>query len=173
MKYRVKLPIAITLIIVASLACSVTSLLPGGSGGLRTTNELWSDVPKIDGLGASDLEIPLVARIFMETMMSAVLSGGTGNGDVAAFTTAKTTADIQSFYTNDRMAASGWEASEQSTCLTGSDQGVEGIGLFCVFIKESATNQTGLVILGVPDDTNAAQTNVFFIRIENAVTPTP
>jgi len=168
-----KLYLLLSVVVLASIACSVTSLLPGGTGGLRTTNDLWSDVPKMDGLGASDLEIPLVARIFMETMMSAVLSSGTGNGDVAAFTTAKTTADIQSFYTNDRMAASGWEASEQSTCQTGSDQGIEGIGLFCVFIKESATNQTGLVILGVPDDTNATQTNVFFIRIENAVTPTP
>lgn len=170
MKYRVKLPIAITLIIVASLACSVTNLLPGGSSGLRATNQLWSDVPRMDDLNNSELEVPLVARIMVETMLSG-LAGGTGNGDFAAFTTNKSATDVQSFYTNDRMTASGWQASEQSTCLNGSDQGYNGV--FCVFIKESAANQTGLVILASPDENNAAVTNVFFIRVENQVTPTP
>ncbi len=170
MKHRVKLPIAITLIVLASLACSVTSLLPGGSSGLRATNDLWSDVPKMDGLGASDLEVPLVARIMVETMLSG-LAGGTGNGDFAAFTTNKTGADITAFYTNERMAANGWEASDTSTCLNGSEQGYNGV--FCVFIKEGAANQTGLVILASPDENNAVVTNVFFIRVENQVTPTP
>lgn len=170
MKNGFKLTILLGLVAVVSLACSVTSLLPGGStGGLRLTNDLWSDVPKMDGLGASDLEIPLLARVLAQTYLSAV-AGGASNGDYAAFTTNHTMADIQSFYTNERMAANGWEASEQSTCFNGSDQGYNG--LFCVFIKEGATNQTGLVILGTPDESNASQTNVFFIRIENKVTPT-
>ncbi len=170
---KLKFALVISLVVLASLACGVSSLLPSGSSGMRTTNELWSDVPKMDGLSNSNLELPLVARVFMESMMSAALSGGTGNADVAVFNTSQTAADIQAFYSNERMSASGWETGDQSTCFTGSDQGVEGIGLFCVFIKESGTNQTGLMILGVPDDKNASQTNLFFIRIENTVTPTP
>ncbi len=170
---KLKFTLVISLVVLASLACGVSSLLPSGSSGMRTTNELWSDVPKMDGLSNSNLELPLMARVFMETMMSAALSGGTGNADVAVFNTGKTAADIQAFYTNERMTASGWQASEQSTCFTGSDQGVEGIGFFCVFVKESGNNQTGLMIMGVPDDANTSQTNLFFIRIENTVTPTP
>jgi hypothetical protein len=166
-----KISIMISLVVLASIACGVSSLLPGGTGGVRVTNELWSDVPKMDGLGASDLEMPLMARIIMQTMVSTVLSGGTGNGDYAAFTTSKTAADVQAFYTNERMTAAGWAASEQSTCINGNDQGYNGV--FCVFYKENANDQTGLVVLASPDENNAAQTNVFFFRIENQVTPTP
>jgi hypothetical protein len=173
MNNRTKLSIVFSLLLLTSLACSLTGLLPGGdSGGLRPTNELWADVPKMDGLGASDMELPLVARIFMETMMSAALSGGTGNGDVAVFNTTSTAADIQAFYTNERMTASGWAASEQDTCFTGSEQGVEDVGLFCVFYKEGATTETGLVLIATPGE-QAGQTSLFFIRIENAATPSP
>lgn len=171
MSKTIKLSILISVLVLVSLACGVSSLLPSGSSGLRATNELWADVPKMDGLGASELEIPLVARVIMQTMMSATLSGGTGSGDYAAFTTSQTAADVQAFYTNERMAAAGWAASEQSTCISGNDQGYNGV--FCVFYKENATNQTGLVVLASPDENNAAVTNVFFFRIENQVTPTP
>jgi hypothetical protein len=150
----------------------VGSLLPGGETGLRPTNELWSDVPRMDGLGASDMELPLVARIFMETMVSGILSGGTGDGDVAVFNTSQTPAEIQAYYTNDRMAASGWAASEQDTCFSGGEQGVEDVGLFCVFYKENASTQTGLVLLATPGE-QAGQTSLFFIRLENQGTQTP
>ena len=175
MNNRIKLQIALSLIALASLACSLASILPGvggDSGGLRAANELWNDVPRMDGLGASDMELPLVARIFMESMMSAILSGGTGDGDVAVFSTSKTAADIQAFYTNDLMAANGWAASDQSTCLSGSEQGIQDVGLFCVFYKEDATTETGLVILATPGE-GAGQTNLFFIRLENLATPAP
>lgn len=169
---KFRLFVGLSLVVLTSLACSLTGVLPGGSSGLRATNDLWSDVPRMDGLGTSDMELPLVARIFMESMMSAVLSGGAGDGDVAVFSTNKTAADIQSFYTNQLMAANGWAASEQSTCLSGSEQGIEDVGLFCVFYKEGAATETGLVILATPGE-QAGQTNVFFIRLENLATPAP
>lgn len=169
---KIKLSIALGLVALASLACSLTGLLPGGETGVRTSNELWSDVPKMDGLGASDMELPFVARIFMESMMSAVLSGDTGDGEVAVFSTSQSFADVQAFYTNERLAASGWAASEQDTCFSGSDQGVQGVGLFCVFYKENASTQTGLVILATPGE-QAGQTSLFFIRLENLATPSP
>jgi len=126
----------------------------------------------MNGLGASDMELPLFARIFMETMVSTILSGGTGNGQVAVFNTGQTAAEIQAFYTNELMTANGWAASEQDTCFSGSDQGVQDVGLFCVFVKEGGSTETGLVILATPGE-QAGQTSVFFIRIENQATQTP
>jgi hypothetical protein len=172
MKNPMKFAIVLSLLVLASVACSLTSMLPGGSTGVRPSNELWADVPKMDGLGASDMELPFVARIFMESMMSAVLSGGTGDGEVAVFSTNQTPAEIQAYYTNERMAASGWAASEQDTCFSGSAQGVEDVGLFCVFYKENASNQTGLVVLATPGE-QEGQTSLFFIRLENLATPSP
>lgn len=172
MKHRIKFSIAVSLIVLASLACSLSGLLPGGgSGGLRPAGDLWSDVPKMDGLGASDLELPLLARVMLQTYMTA-MAGGTGSGDYAAFTTAASNADIQAFYTNERMAAGGWAASDQSTCIAPGEQGFEGLGLFCAFIKESSNLQTGLALITTASE-QPGQTNVFFIRVENSVTPTP
>ncbi|HLE74365.1 MAG TPA: hypothetical protein VI688_08975 [Anaerolineales bacterium] len=167
-----RLAVLFAALALASLACGVGSLLPSGSTGLNTTTELWSDVPRMDGLEGSDLALPLTARIFMEAWMSAVLSGGTGNADVAVFSTQKSATDIQGFYTNERMVSNGWEASEETTCFTGEEQGVEDVGLFCVFIKEATTAETGLMLIAVPGE-DSGQLEVFFVRIENQVTPTP
>src|SRR3990172_5555384 len=83
----------------ASMACGIGNLLPSGSEGLTTTSELWSDVPRVDGLQGSDLELPLTARIFVEAWMGVALSEGNGDADVAVFRTQKTAADLQAFYT--------------------------------------------------------------------------
>ena len=156
----------------ASLACGLESFIPGGGGSLSTSSELWSDVPRMEGLGSSELELPLTARIFMETWMSAALSGGTGNARVAVFSTDKTATDIQGFYTNELMASNGWEASDESTCFSGQDQGVTEVGLFCVFLKEDTSQETGLMLLAVPEQGSTRNT-LFFIRIQNQVTPSP
>ncbi len=171
MKIR-KLAIILAALAVASLACSLGSLVPSGSQGLTTTSELWADVPRVDGLDGSDLELPLTARVFMEAWMSAALSGGTGNGSVAVFNTQKTAAELQSFYTNERMTSSGWQSSEESTCFSGAEQGIAEISLFCAFIKEAATQQTGLMLIAIPSE-QQGRMEVFFVRLENLVTPTP
>lgn len=126
----------------------------------------------MDGLGASDLDLPLTARIFMEAWMSTMLSGGTGNADMAVFSTERSAADIQGFYTNELMVSNGWEASEVSSCFSGEEQGIAEVGLFCVFVKDSATQETGLMLIATPGE-QAGRTEVFFVRFENLVTPTP
>jgi len=173
MKIR-RLVFTLAALAIASLACNVASLLPGGGEGLTTTSELWSDVPRVDGLQASDLELPLTARIFMEAWVGAAFSEGNGDADVAVFRTQQTAADLQAFYTNERMTASGWAASdgEESTCFTGEAQGVAEIGLFCVFARDEASAETALILIAIPSE-QAGNLEVFFVRLEAQPTPTP
>lgn len=157
---------------IAALALSacgaVQSMVPNlGGGGGNTVADLWADVPRMDGLNASDMQMPLMAQIFMQTMVSQAAGG---NADVAVFTTARTAADIQAFYTTERMGASGWNTGDVATCFTGGEQGVEDIGLFCAYQKESGSTETVLVIIAAPDE-STGQNNVFFVRLEGAATP--
>ena len=168
----IKFGLLFALVTLTSLACGLgglTDLLPGGGGALGTTSELWSDVPRMDGLGDSDIEMPLFARLFMQTMMSQLLGDGEGSGDIVVFRTENTSQAIAAFYSAEQMAANGWAASEGEACLSGSEQGVAQVGLFCVFQKNAADLDTGLMILAVPDE-NTGQTNLFFIRFENQTT---
>lgn len=159
----------------ASLACnlisSVTNSVTGG-GTMTGVSDLWSDVPRMDGLTKSDLDFPLYAKVLMRTMMKQILGGGTDSGDWIVFTTDKTPEDVTAFYTNDLMAENGWEASDTSTCLNGSAAGVTQVGAFCVFQKQTDAKYTGLMIIAGQDE-KSKQTNVFFVRVEVVQTPTP
>lgn len=144
---------------------SVVPSLGGGSG--NNVAELWPDVPRMDGLNASDIQMPFMAEMFMQTMVG---QAAVGDADVAVFNTAKTATDIQAFYSSERMAASGWNTGDVTTCFTGSEQGIEDIGLFCVYQKESGATETVLVIIAAPDEASG-QNSVFFVRLEGTATP--
>lgn len=162
----------VSILAIAAFALSacgaVQSMVPNlGGGGGNTVADLWADVPRMDGLNGSDMQLPLMAKIFMQTMVSQAAGG---DADVAVFSTANTAAEIQAFYSSERMGASGWNTGEVATCFTGSDQGVEDIGLFCAYQKESGTTETILVIIAAPDEASG-QNNVFFVRLEDTATP--
>lgn len=157
----------------STIANSVGNTI-GGNLNLTARTDLWGDVPRMDGLGSSQLELPLFAKLLMQTMMSRILAQGKGSGDWAVFITDKTSADIENFYTAQMMAGYGWNSEEgKSTCFSGSEQGVEQVGLFCVFTKTEGNTDVGLMIIAAPDQ-QSGKDNVFFIRIENQeTTPTP
>jgi hypothetical protein len=159
-------------LVVATLACAVTNPLTRGADNLSKTNDLWDDVPRMEGLEASDIDMPLYAKVLIQTTMSKVLSGGTGTGDWIIFSTSKTPDDLKAFYTNDLMAENGWDPSDNSTCIEGSAQGLTDAGIFCVFQKDEGTHYTGLMIIGGEDASNKKM-NVIFIRVEADQTPTP
>ena len=171
----------IALLAFATMACFITDTVSNSVGNAITgdtvfkiTATLWADVPHMDGLEKSELDIPLFGKLLLQTMMSQILAEGKGSADWVAFSTQKTSDDITKFYTNALMAANGWEASEANTCLSGSDQGVDQVGAFCVFVKQEGIKDIGLMIIAAPDEKNSSNTNVFFIRIENQeTTPTP
>jgi len=175
--------VVIAMLVPVSRACgaintAANKLVSGGSN-LTVVSQLWSDVPKMDGLVPSQMDMPLPIKLLMRTVLGNLgrlnkdgEDKTTGNIDWIVFTSAKTPDDVKNFYTSARMTAQGWEASQQSTCLSGSEQGVAQVGVFCVSQKRTGNQETDLLIIAAPDD-KTKQTEVFFLRLEVAGTPTP
>jgi len=54
--------------------------------------------------------------------------------------------------------------------VSGSESGYSQIGVFCVFVKQKENTQ---LVLVAAQDEQSGQTNVFFLRLQTLVTPTP
>jgi len=138
---------------------------------LKKVGELWSDVPRMDGLTSSEAELPIFVKILMRTALNNLYrfnkegeNRTPSSGDWTAFTTAKSPDDVKNFYTNERMTSfGGWDTSKNSTCLNGRDHGFAGVA--CVFGKTVNNRGNGLLIVAAQDD-QKKQTNVFFVRVE-------
>ena len=159
------------------LACALIPTIPSLPGvGAQPTSlaGLWPDVPAMDGLTLStDIQAPAFVHVLLTLITKQILGEGQDSGDWVDFTTPKTPDDVRAFYTPQLMTASGWDASDKSTCVAGSDQGVPQVGAVCFFIKHSNGKQIGLIILATQEDTTKP-TNVFFVRVETVdLTPTP
>src|SRR5262245_53536333 len=83
-----------------ALACGAIR----SNAGLTRTSELWSDVPKMDGLSPSNLEPPLFVKLLMRTALNHIGSDRGNTGDWIVFDSIKKPDDVKSFYTNERMA---------------------------------------------------------------------
>ena len=57
----------------------------------------------MDGMTKANLQLPLAAQIGLNAALQ-------GKFNFIAFTTKKLPADVQAFYTKDRMRAAGWPA---------------------------------------------------------------
>ena len=169
-----RLMVSLVLLVLATLACGVTDTIGGVTDNLRGVTDLWDDVPRMEGLTASDKDLPLPVKLIVRTVLAQLIGGGgEGNsGDWILFTTDKTGDDVKAFYTNEAMAEHGWEASDTSTCFDGSDQGVTQVGAVCVFQKQVGNEYTGLLILSMETE-EAGQSNVIFVRVEGQQTPEP
>lgn len=161
-----------------ALSCSPLSQVAGkaidqvAGSGFTATGNLWPDVPKMDGLEHDpNMDIPVYARLYVQTALKAA-SGGEGTVDWIAFTTDKTTDDINAFYTQDRMTGQGWDSDSGIPCLNGSDQGVSDAGTICIFSKEE-TDQKTIVAIMAAADSSTGKTDVFFMRLTAKATPTP
>lgn len=178
---RVALFGSLIVMALAAAGCSMVGSLTGlnNNGNMTTVTQLWPDVPKMDGLAASNIDMPLPVKLVMNTIFGnlGLLNGQgqdrtTGNVDWIAYTSSLPPDAIKTFYTPDKMAAAGWQQTDQSTCVSGADQGVSQIGLFCVFQKMEGSQQTQLLIIAAPDD-KTKLTNVFFVRLQETATPAP
>ncbi|MCC6188186.1 MAG: hypothetical protein IT318_04100 [Anaerolineales bacterium] len=162
----------------AALACGLTEQVvdrvAGGGDELQAVAELWSDVPPMDGMtAAQQMEMPAwlkaLARPVMDQMMKSLNDGqAAGHWDWTAFALSGTApADVQVFYSPDRMAEHGWQQAE-AACLPMGEQGV-----LCSFTKEAGGTTTGLIVLAALDE-EQKQTSVFFLRAEGVDgTPAP
>jgi len=129
-------------------------------------------VPKMDGLTDDpNLDVPVYVRLYVQTALKAA-SGGEGGVDWIGFTTDKSPADIQAFYTLDRMRSQGWDTDSGIPCFSGSDQGVSDVGAICLFTKQESNNQTIVAIMAA-SDSSSNKTDVFFLRLTAQTTPTP
>ena len=147
-------------------ACGVKNPLTGSDSGMKTVSSLWSDVPKMDGLSSSELEMPLTVKLLMRTALNQIGGrGGKDTGDWIVFQTTRTADDVTTFYSNDRMAANGWDKSDKSTCLKGSELGFPQAGTVCLFSKSAGGKDIALMILPAQGE-KAGQVNVFFLRVE-------
>ena len=156
----------IVLMALSVVACRMPKTLKGGEDGFTRTSELWSDVPKMEGLSPSTLEPPPLVKVLMRAALNGI--GGKGEhdrGDWIVFDSNKTSDDVGSFYNNERMAANGWIKSDKSTCVSGSQYGTSEVGMVCLFGRPAGEKIVALMIIPAPAD-EAGKINVWFVRVE-------
>lgn len=167
---KISAAILVSSLVLAVASCSAIKKFTGDQN-LKKVGDLWSDVPRMDGLALSEAEMPMYVKVLMRTVLNNLGRLNNANedqthstGDWAVFTTAKVGDDVRNFYTNERMTNFGkWDASNKSTCLNGSEYGFSGVA--CVFKKSSNNRGIGLLIVAAQDQ-EKKQTTVFFVRVE-------
>jgi hypothetical protein len=175
---RIHLYSSFGILLLAVLRCSfitdkVTNKVVGDD--IPRTNQLWNDVPPMDDMTVSDADMPLTMKLIMRTVLNNLWRFDNENdnqtpvsGDWMVMTTGAKPGDVESFYTNQRMASFGqWENSVKSSCVDGKDKGIDGN--LCLFKKTVDNKETGLAIVAKTDE-SAKQTYMFFLRLERQAT---
>ena len=146
--------LALAFAMMLTMACSaISGLIGGGTSG--TVSDLWPDVPPMDGMTKANLQLPLAAQIGLNAALQ-------GKFNFIAFTTKKLPADVQAFYTKDRMRAAGW-AADSPGCSMSTSNGTTNGGI-CNFTKVQANKTIALaVFMSKEDATKDAQ--LFFTRV--------
>ncbi len=165
---------AFIMVALGAVACSAAVNQLTGGDNFKKTVELWSDVPKMDGLGNPiDTELPTSIKLFMRTGLNLMMKGlgeGSPEWDWLMFSTGKTPDDVSNFYTTARMAAPPYSwASDAAGCVSGQQAVAQG-GVFCAFTKEQGNKQIGLLIIATQDE-KTKETSVFYLRGESTATP--
>jgi len=169
--------ICLVLISFLALSCGLADRFKNiGSDNMKRATELWPDVPRMDGLEPSEMELPFAVKVLMRTVLNNLWRLNDKredktpvSGDWIVFSTQKAPADVQSFYTNDRMTSFGnWEASRKSTCVDGKDSNINGA--LCAFQKIADGKDIKLAVIAMRDD-STKQTHVFYLRLEEPAKP--
>ena len=154
-------------LLVGAMGCGLldTVVNQAVSGGkpAGTVADLWSDVPKMDGLNKVNMDLPIAAQVAIKAMAQ-------GNFDFIAYTTNKTPTDVTNFYTAERMKAAGWNSDSGGCSASAGTTGSAGGGI-CIFDRSVSGKDTALVIVIAQDD-STKQTQLFFVRVTETGTPT-
>ncbi len=167
-KVKTKYLIALSAImLVAVMGCGLldTVVNQAVSGGkpAGTVSDLWSDVPKMDGMNKTNMNLPVAAQLAIKAMTQ-------GNFDFIAYTTTKTPQDVQNFYSADRMSAAGWDSQNSGGCTDMSGSTGSSAAGICFFEKTNVTPNVALAIVIAQDD-QTKQTQLFFVRVTDTGTP--
>ncbi len=173
---RTNLLIAMLAISLSVVACSgiIDRVMPGPE--MKKADQMWADVPTMDDMKPNDLEMPTGMKIVLRTILGNLgrlnkegENQTTGDIDWLAFSSPQAPAEIQKFYTNEKMSSfGGWDTSKESTCAGGNQN--EKAGVFCVFQKKANGKKDGLVII-VAEDEKTKGSNLFFVRVETDEKP--
>src|SRR5436190_21384059 len=112
--------VAAGILLFVVLSCGLANKLTGADK-LTRVEELRGDVPPMDGMAPSELELPLGVKLLMRTVLNNLWRFNKdgedktpASGDWGAYQTDATPADVQSFYTNDRMSSFGnWDTEKK------------------------------------------------------------
>jgi len=168
---------ALVILFFIGLGCAGVAERFTGKEKLTQTTTLWSDVPPMSGLAHSDLELPWGTKLIIRTALNNLWrvnkegeSNATVEGDWLAMSGTSTPAEIQAFYTKERMASFGkWETNKDSTCIGGKEHGAEN-GVICLYKKNENGKDTVLAIFAGQDE-ETKNTNVFYMRLEKSADP--
>ncbi len=117
---RIRFSTILAALVLAMLACGLPdnflNKAASGDSNMQAVADLWSDVPPMDGMTtAQQIEMPAalkaLARPIMDTMMRGLNNGqDAGHWDWITFSLSATApADVQAFYTPERMSPFGWQ----------------------------------------------------------------
>ena len=181
MKKRFHLSAIALTVWVTLLGCGlIDTLVSNTVGGAKgnTVSNLWSDVPPLTGAQKVTLDLPITVQLVIQGLIKASASSNDvqlDQFDWIAYSTTQTPPQVAAFYSNAKMAATGWNLKDMPGCTIGSDP--SSGGGFCVFGKGKATaNEKGAILfIMLAQDDKTKQTQVYFVRLEgiiNLATPT-
>jgi hypothetical protein len=171
-----RISLFLVLALPAMLACGLTNTVSDavtGGDQFNPAADLWSDVPRMDGLSPSEIDdLPLPVKLLMRTILGNLgrfnqegEDQTTGNIDWIAFELNGTPDDIRNFYTPELMAANGWEVESGEACAGASASGLQGTGTFCSFTKKEGGMQKLVGIIATQEEAGKP-TTVFYLRLE-------
>lgn len=156
MKHRLLIVGLLLGALVFTTACGmVSSLLGGRSSG--TVNELWSDVPRMDGMTKAEMDMPLAARLMVQTVSQ-------GKMNFIAYTIPSGPQAVLDYYTTARMADAGWDSPDATGCYGDASTAAEA-GAMCIFGKQGDGTKEILAVVAATNDATQG-TAIFFVRID-------
>ena len=176
MKTRLMALILVSALVFIMGCGMVNSLLNQAVPSGGTAADLWPDVPKMEGMTKSDIEMPLAIRLVAQAAIkAAAANAGDSNAgmEFIVYTTTKTPDDLAAFYTKERMQAAGWNNPDMPGCTgeNSSTSGASNIGGLCLFAKEEGGKGSLLAIIAA-QDTKTKETQLFFSRISGTTSKT-
>lgn len=165
------------IVVLATLGCGlidsvVNKVAPSGN----VAADLWSDVPRMEGMTKSDIEMPLPLRLIAQAASQGIMTeagDSAGSMEFVAFTTDKSPTDVTAFYTVEQMQGAGWNVKDMPGCTSSQDvaqdeKAAVDVGAMCLFAREEGDKGTLLVLLAAQDE-QSKQTQLFFTRIAGSI----
>jgi hypothetical protein len=173
MKTRYLIPILLGALLFTMGCGMVNALLNQAVPSGSVAADLWPDVPRMDGLTKTNIEMPLAIRLLMQTAVKgAMASAGDSSASMQfiAFTTPQTADGLAGFYTLERMQQAGWTVKDMPGCTTetGGTPGSAGVGALCLFARQDGDKGTFLAVIATQDD-KTKQTDVFYARLAGSI----